>query len=54
MIAGDVIDDDGTDEASDCANAVGHAHENGGVAWSDVQMVHIETLTKHIFPSLKT
>lgn len=43
MIASDVIDDDGTDEACDCADAVGHAHEDGGVAWSNVQMVHIET-----------
>jgi hypothetical protein len=43
VIASDVIDDDGTDEACYRADAVGHAHEDGGVARSDVQMIHIET-----------
>lgn len=43
MIASDVINDDRTDEACNCANAVGHTHEDGGVAWGNVQMVYIET-----------
>jgi hypothetical protein len=53
VIASDVIDDDGTDEACNCADAVGHAHEDGGVAWSDVQMVHIETYSTKTFPGMK-
>lgn len=42
LVGGDVVDGDGADEAGDGANAVGHAHEDTGVARSDVQMVHVK------------
>lgn len=42
LVGGDVVDGDGADEARDGADAVGHAHEDTGVARSDVQMVHVK------------
>lgn len=39
---GELLDDDGADHAAEGAEAVGDAHEDGGVAGGDVQVVHVE------------
>lgn len=45
-VTGDVVDGNGTYESGDGPDAVGHAHEDGRVAGSDVQVVHVESCAK--------
>lgn len=39
----EVLRENGTKHARQCSKAITDAHEDGGIAWSDVQMINVES-----------